>query len=228
MPYHDAKRSRKDCDDDDPKRMLLKRLRNAGAERLQYEPDLVKNDIEIILPLVKFDWRFLEHASDNLRDNCEVVATAVEKCGTALQYASNRLKSDGEMVAVALKEIACTIPNDSTYCSFFKYDQKQLRECNELVDGCLKQFTFKMDIYLYSFLAGFSQAKSKLQVLGMKLGKYHGALIKKKIGEYIGLQHGLLYSLASETRSELIHYREEFEIMEEIDRALEDSFFNQF
>jgi hypothetical protein len=152
-----------------------------------------------------------------LRSDHFIVAQAIEHNWRAYKYALIELDPSLSEI-VKLKEIVYNCTNPHHRDTHFKYNKKQLRECNEIVDTCLDQFTFKMDIYLYSFLAGFSQAKSKLQVLGMKLGKYHGALIKKKIGEYVGLQHGLLYSLASEARSKLIYYREESDRADERER----------
>ena len=75
---------------------------------LQYVPDKMKNDKEIVLIAVgspNSPWGMaLDYASDTLKNDVDVVLTAVTSHGAALEYASDTLKNNEEVVMAAIRE----------------------------------------------------------------------------------------------------------------------------
>ena len=65
---------------------------------------LIRNDKEAVLPLIKEQGSDLQWLSAKLKSDKEVVMAAVCKCGVSLKYASPELQDDDEVVMAAIAE----------------------------------------------------------------------------------------------------------------------------
>ena len=71
---------------------------------LEYSSDLLKNNRDFVLELVKQYGSYLEYASERLKNDRYVTLVAVKQDGSSLEYASERLKNDRDVVLIAVKE----------------------------------------------------------------------------------------------------------------------------
>lgn len=78
---------------------------------LEFFPDILKDDEEIVIKAVKNSGRALEFASNALQDNKDVVKAAIEQAKEAFKWASDRLKEDKD-----LKKLAEIGPRSEILC----------------------------------------------------------------------------------------------------------------
>jgi hypothetical protein len=69
---------------------------------LQFAPDAVKNDLDLVLECVTRVPLTFRFASESLRNNYTIADAAVRGNSTALRYASERLRNDANFVLIAL------------------------------------------------------------------------------------------------------------------------------
>ena len=81
----------------------LREVEDAGMA-LQYVPEELKGDREVVMEAVRQDGRALRFASEELKGDREVVMAAVRKSGSALRFASEELKGDREVVIEAVRK----------------------------------------------------------------------------------------------------------------------------
>jgi len=61
---------------------------------LQYAPDALKNDYDVVKAAVQTDGRALQYASDTLRNDKLIVLAAVMNDSSAITFASDELRND--------------------------------------------------------------------------------------------------------------------------------------
>lgn len=79
-------------------------LNNYAFRRiLNFVPDELRTDKEVVLKAIKINALNMEYASEELRADKEVVSEAIKNNGSVLKYASEELQSNKELVLEAVK-----------------------------------------------------------------------------------------------------------------------------
>jgi hypothetical protein len=76
--------------------IIIDAINNNGF-LLEYAPEKIRDNKEVVLASVLTNGSYLQHATDNLRDDKEVVLAAVKNSGPSLLYASKRLQLDKDV-----------------------------------------------------------------------------------------------------------------------------------
>jgi hypothetical protein len=77
--------------------------KNDNSSILKYASKKLKNKKNIVMIVIKKNWKELEYASFRLRNNVDFMLEALTINGSALQYATNYLKNNGLIVLTAIK-----------------------------------------------------------------------------------------------------------------------------
>eukprot|EP00971_Amphidinium_carterae_P094625 1873139-Amphidinium_carterae.2 len=102
---------------------------------LQYAPDELKSNRDIVLTAVRQNGYALEHASDELKRDREIVLAAVRQTGFALGHAAQELKNDHEIVLAAVTQSGYAL----------KYATEELRSSRTLVMMAVVQYGLALE-----------------------------------------------------------------------------------
>ena len=82
-------------------KLLLDAIKRDGAA-LQFAPEKIKNDFNIVKKVVENFGCYLRYASEEMRDNFSIVMEAVKNDGMAIYFASDRLKMRKDIAKMAV------------------------------------------------------------------------------------------------------------------------------
>jgi hypothetical protein len=83
--------------------ILIALEKNDNSSILKYASQKLRNKKNIVMIVIKKNWKELEYASFRLRNNVDFMLDALTINGSALQYATNYLKNNGLIVLTGIK-----------------------------------------------------------------------------------------------------------------------------
>ena len=75
-----------------------------GNYNFRLAPAWVKNNKELVLAAVRWDWHDLRYASEELKNDEEIIRVAISKSAYAVQYASKELREKKELMELAINK----------------------------------------------------------------------------------------------------------------------------